>query len=437
MHRLLLTLSMAVSLTAVGQNLYKRSAAEDIKGNAFLCASEYLAYDNHPATQALTPTPAGYEPFYFTHYGRHGSRWLIDKEQYTKPLYALQRAHAQGKLTATGEATWQAVEAIYATTHQRRGDLTTVGERQHHGIAKRIIRNFPEIFLTKDLPIDARSTVINRCILSMIAECEEFAAANPSIRFHNDVSESLQYYLNQPHDGIVKATNADATAREYAEKLTHPERLMPILFNDQQWVKDSLNAGSFMRALFNLATNMQSHYDGIDLLHLFTPEEQYDQWRINNIRWYMSHGPAPQTNGVKPFAQRNLLHNFIATADTTTQVQATMRFGHESCLMPFASLLELGPTRYPVENLDTLDRVWRNYNIFPMASNIQLIFYRPTGSKVGTTDNSVLVKCLLNEREVSMPAQPVSGPYYRWADLRQYYLEKLRFFEEKYKNHES
>ena len=58
--------------------------------------------------------------------------------------------------------------------------------------------------MTKNIKIDARSTTVNRCILSMIAECEEFAAANPTAQIHNDVSESLQYYLNQPWDGLVQ-----------------------------------------------------------------------------------------------------------------------------------------------------------------------------------------------------------------------------------------
>ena len=38
----------------------------------------------------------------------------------------------------------------------------------------------------------------------------------------------------------------------------------------------------------------------------------------------------------------------------------------------------------------------------------------------------ILVKALLNEREVSMPVEPVKFPYYRWDDLRAYYTAKLQ-----------
>ena len=36
--------------------------------------SIYYAYPAPPST--YTPASAGYEPFYISHYGRHGSRWM-------------------------------------------------------------------------------------------------------------------------------------------------------------------------------------------------------------------------------------------------------------------------------------------------------------------------------------------------------------------------
>ena len=184
--------------------VFEMSAEDEIIANRYLAGSNYLDYDRQLPTKALTPTPKGYEPYHMNHYGRHGSRWLIQKDDYDKPINTLREARHAGKLTPLGEETLHKLEAFYPTTVKRLGDLTTVGERQHHGIGKRMAQNFPELFKVKNLNIDARSTVVNRCILSMIAECEELAAANPTARIHNDVSESLQYYLNQPWEGVVK-----------------------------------------------------------------------------------------------------------------------------------------------------------------------------------------------------------------------------------------
>lgn len=74
---------------------------------------------------------------------------------------------------------------------------------------------------------------------------------------------------------------------------------------------------------------------------------------------------------------------------------------------------------------------WRNYEIFPMGSNIQMIFYRPT-KKAAYTPDEVLVKVLLNEQEATLPVKAVSGPYYRWKDLRDLYMSKLDGFSSRF-----
>ena len=48
---------------------------EDFKRDRNYAGSNHLAYPTPTAT--LTPSPKGYEPVYFSHYGRHGSRYHI------------------------------------------------------------------------------------------------------------------------------------------------------------------------------------------------------------------------------------------------------------------------------------------------------------------------------------------------------------------------
>ena len=423
---LLLTCCMVLTMSA-------QTAREEIKANKFLSASNYLDYDNYPATKPLTPAPKGYEPYLMNHYGRHGSRWLINEHQYTGILNTLRKASEQGKLTTAGEDVMRQVDVIYQSSIKRLGDLTTVGERQHHGIGKRMAQNFPEIFKKEGLPVDARSTVVIRCILSMVAECEEIAAANPTAQFHNDVSQSLQYYLNQPRsqflDSVRKSTRS--IRHELENKLlkeSHPERLMGVLFNDAQWAADSVKAANFVASLFDIAANMQSHDLGLDLYSYFTDEEIYAQWRVRNMGWYIDYGASPLGGGVQPFCQANLLKDIIQVADTTKQTSAVLRFGHEVCVMPLACLLELDNCGYVTDDLENLDQVWRNYKIYPMACNIQLVFYRPVSGK-----GDILVKALLNEREATLPVKTKQFPYYKWKDLRQYYLKRLEWFEGKEK----
>ena len=102
--------------------------------------------------------------------------------------------------------------------------------------------------------------------------------------------------------------------------------------------------------------------------------------------------------------------------------------------MPLACLMELDSCGVKTTDLDHLEDYWVNYRIYPMACNIQLVFYRPKKTKVGElkTDD-ILVKALLNEKEATLPVATDNYPYYKWSELRQYYLNKLAEYDAKEK----
>lgn len=453
MKKTALTLSiLLLSLGIIAQ----KSPREEIHENILLSASQYTAYIDPKADDVLTPTPKGYEPFYMSHYGRHGSRWLIDHWQYGDVMDVLQRGHDRQALTDKGEELFASLSEWVKSTKGRRGELSNVGERQHHRIGKRMTEHFPEIFGAKNTEIDARSTVVIRCILSMEAECEELLAYNPRIRIHNDVSESFQYYLNQPWSQRIKDEQSIRWKEadfDYKKEYRHPERLWSVLFKNPDYRDEKIHRDTFMARLFHIASNMQSHGPvpslqaddptlswksqsrPLNLYKYFTEEEIFDLWRADNVEWYVNY-----VSGKAPFTQENLLWNIIETCDTTLYKPdyhgATMRFGHEVCVLPLSALLELGDAgkQIPLSELRTLYDRWANYRIFPMACNVQLIFYRPTSGQYAQNynegDADILVKALLNEREVRLPVASVDGPYVRWKDLRQYYVNKLTAYRD-------
>ena len=414
------TISMSAQTTP---KTFQKSAFEEISANRYLAGGNLTDYDRVPRQEKLTPAPKGYEPFYLSHYGRHGARWLLGDRDYAGPVMTLSTAKKYGKLTSTGEQALEKLSELQKKSRNRLGDLTPVGEREHHGIGRRMAQNFPEIFKTPNLPIDARSTTVIRSIISMVAECEELAAANPTAQFHNDVSESLKYYMNPSKEGKQRANDMKVwpIQMDLTYKIRHPERLMTVLFNDKQWVSNYIDASQLMGQLYDLAVNITSHNDDTFLIDLFTDQELYDLWKGNNHYWYLAYANAPQTDHVMPFTHKALLKNMIETADTVTTKQATLRFGHDTIVLPIACLLELDGSNVSVDNLDELDNYFRNYEIIPYAGNVQLVFYRPLKGKKG----DILVKALLNEREVTMPTSTDNFPYYKWADVRQYYLDKL------------
>ena len=99
---------MALTVTA-------QTAREEIRANKYLSGSQYLDYNRRLPDKPLTPAPKGYEPYYMSHYGRHGSRWLISDNSYTGPRDVLREAKEQGKLTPLGEETLKKIEEFEPT----------------------------------------------------------------------------------------------------------------------------------------------------------------------------------------------------------------------------------------------------------------------------------------------------------------------------------
>ncbi len=401
-----------------------QTARKEIEGNILKSASNYYAY---PSGQlpVLTPAPKGYQPFYIDHYGRHGSRWLIDRSQYSFPMEQLAKADKYGKLTDKGKMVFAELCKINASSENRLGELTDVGADQHKGIAARMYKNFPQVF-SGSASVDARSTIVIRCILSMENECQQLIALNPKLKITHDASHADMYYLNYNDTTLRYVRHEAGKAFEQFEKAhVHPQRILNELISDEAFGRDSIDGMRFISDLFDVASNQQSHYTNVSFYDLFNNDELYDLWQTENVYWYINYGPSPATKGRVPYSQSNLLKNMIASADkaiSNGRNCATLRFGHEVCVMPLACLMELDNCGKSVDNLDELADQWQNYKIFPMGCNIQMIFYKKAGSK------DVLVKVLLNERETSLPVKTDMKPYYHWNDVKAYYEKKLTSF---------
>lgn len=403
----------------------------------YQAGSQYLAYPR-PAygLPELTPAPDGYVPFHIEHYGRHGSRWLLKDDKYDRPVEYLEKADRYGKLTPRGQQLLEQLRVIQAASKGRVGELTPLGHRQHRDIARRMTENFPEIFVP-GTHVDAKSTVVIRCILSMANEIAELQRICPELIVTCDASRTTQKILAyNSTDTVAKKLSADAEhyIDDYAKNHSDHSAFLSKVFNDAQFVADSLDEKKVFEAVFDVAVNTQSHDDQPDFYDLFTAEELHNEWLINNVDWYITSGNTSLTKNRVPYNQRVLLRNIIESADTamvSPRLSANLRFGHESIVLPLTILMELDDTAVDTTDLDNLASCWRNYEIFPMGSNIQMIFYRPAGNAAYNPDE-VLVKVMLNEKEVTLPVASVSGPYYRWNALRSHYMDKLDSFSTRF-----
>lgn len=420
---------VAVVMISVSLSAQQR---EEIMQNPCLSASNYLAYPG-PEQKELTPPPKGYKPFYISHYGRHGSRYLIGNDAYDRPLAILSKADSLGKLTPLGKDVLRRVKMMWDEAYKRQGELTELGAQQHKDIARRMYERFPEVF-KGNVHIDAKSTVVIRCILSMENELHQLLLLNPDLQISHDASYHDMYYMNQGDKALSARKMPDGLRRQYQDyrkEYIDNSRLMGVLFNDADYVRLNVDMDDFGYELFKLASNLQSSElrRKMTLYDIFTPEELYVNWQMENVRWYINYGPCPLNGATQPFSQRNLLRNIIHQADSCIALPrpgATLRFGHETMVLPLACLLGLNGYDNQISDFDKIEEAgWINYKIFPMGANVQFVFYRKNAA-----DKDVLVKVLLNENEAALPVPTDSAPYYRWRDFRDYYIRKLDSYKD-------
>ena len=404
-----------------------QQAKVEMKQNPHLSANGYFAYPG-PLQKQLTPSPKGYAPFYLSHYGRHGSRYLIGARAYDHPFATLQTADSLGKLTLLGKETLRKVALIRTEAHLRDGELTQRGTEQHRQIAERMYRRFPEIFRGAT-NIDAKSTTVIRCILSMENALQQLIKLNPQLKIRHDASQHDMYYMNQSDrqlDAMKMNDAAKAAYEPFAKRHDNYEGVMKRIFNDENYWRHSIDASAFNDQLYNLASNVQSTElrHSLSLFDIFTADELYDLWQKTNAWWYINFGPSPLNGGLQPYSQRNLLRKIIAEADSCIALPhpgATLRYGHDTMVMPLTCLLNINGYGQQIEDLEQLDdKNWLDYRIFPMACNLQFVFYR---SKAHPDD--ILVKVLQNENEAELPIKTDVAPYYHWNDFKAYCFKIL------------
>ena len=215
------TLLLFVALMSVMQ-LSAQTAADYIENDLKFPASNYNIYPDSSLI-GLTPAPAGKHPFYISHYGHHGSRYLTNFRVYDMPYQTLLKADSLGKLTAKGKEIIPILKNIIADSEGRWGDLSGIGKKQQRQIAHRMMKNFPEVFKGEAF-VDARSTIVTRCVLSMGAAVLKMVSENPKLRVSMNNSFHDMWYMNHQNH-ILR----DSIMTPRAERAFDPTTNSPVV----------------------------------------------------------------------------------------------------------------------------------------------------------------------------------------------------------------
>ncbi len=400
---------------------FAQTAKEEIFADLNKAGGVYYAYPVNTVEQ--TETPKGYEPFYISHYGRHGSRYLIADNDYRWVLQLMRDAKEAGALTPLGLDALDRVEQVWLEAEGRGGDLSPLGVKQHRGIAERMFRTFPEVFEGK-VDISARSTIVMRCAMSMDAFCERLKELNPELNITREASNRYMCYMNyhSPESNEFNAPDGpwQEEYRKFEVSHTHGDRLVSTLFSDSLWVVRNVDPHKVMWGFYWLAVGMQDIETRVSFMDLFEPQELFDLYQSFNYRFYVGDSNYPGSHGMLLDNAKPLLRNVVESADAVIasgKTGATLRFGHDGNLIPFTGLLGLKDCYNSVENPAEFYKYFVSYKISPMAGNVQIIFFR---NKKNHDD--IIVKFMLNEREISIPQLETDMfPFYRWSSVRNYF----------------
>lgn len=398
------------------------TVAAQLKPTHEQLGSIYYAYPSPADT--LTPAPEGYTPVYISHYGRHGSRWRTADEHYKAVVDVFDSLYQCKGLTALGEDVRLRLHRVWEDACGRSGNITPLGERQHHDIARRMFRNYPEVF-AGSAAVDARSSTSLRCAMSMSYFTEALKELNPALRVSRCAYQCYMDYIahiSPEADAFCSDTAAwRAGLQRFEQKHIHPARFVGALLTDSSRLTKT-QARSLMDGIYWIAIDMQNcdHLQGVGFFDLFTYDELFDLWRLVNARMYVCNANAPLNRGLMPRQACNLLRNIVESADRALAAGnpcADLRFGHDTHLIRLLALMGVEGCDGQETDAEKFHLAWQDYRVSPMAANLQLIFYR-------NSEGDVLVKLLHNEHEVRLTGlAPLDDPYYSWTDLRRYLVD--------------
>ena len=400
-----------------------QTSKSELLSHLELASGNYCNYPN--PTGHVTPAPAGYEPFYVSHYGRHGSRYMTDDDAYKYVLGKMDTAQVRGWLTEKGVEVYERLKVAAADAYHRDGDLTQLGGRQHRAIAHRLCVNYPSLMM-QPITVKANSSTVRRCMLSMANFCQELLIMNPSLNISMDASEHDMYYII-PNDSIeIPKSETDGDLYDKLDKFRH-EKLngrhqIELLFNDTKAASTFIDGYQFADALWNITSDMLCLPElGLSFNDLFTEDELIDGFRVYNASWCLWEGLMPGSRH-NYYAIYPLLKNFLDEADlmiASGKKGVRLRFGHDSVVLPFSFILGVQEAMGGTDDMEDLHNHFSIFRLIPMAGNVQLVFFRKQGS------DDILVKFLMNENETSVPITTDCYPFYHWKDVRTYYRNML------------
>ena len=356
----------------------------------------YPCLGDHEAYQV----PDSLEVVYIDHVGRHGARFL-SKASYTRDM--LKFLDDAGPLTPAGVRLRALCHRLDSVTAGRYGALDSIGMVEQTGIGDRMSRRGAEALRQLD-SVTAIASYVPRCVMSMDMcshaviwnhpKTEMGQGSGPRyntlVRFFDTDSAYLAYDRSNEWKRIWEAYDAKVSPVDAVR------RLIP----NCNAVSDK-KLRKMARVMYKIVAGANAVFGSVDWQAFYTPDEYRRAWQSENLRHYLTYS----ANGLSltpSRMSRHLVADIAASLEHASRPgydgpAMTLRFGHAETLMPLLSQLAVPGCRYVTTDWSGVAGHWRDYEVVPMATNLQLLLLRSKGT------DRLYVQTLHNEQ----PAMPL------------------------------
>lgn len=388
----------------------------------------------------IAATPEGFEPFYFTLVGRHGSRYEQKGSRFNKVSATLDKAHELGILTKDGELLRERAKAIAEAQKDHDGELSDLGAEQWRGIAHRAYDRFSKVF-DKGF-IEGKSSTSLRCVLSMVAFNDAMKEKNPKIKVHQQARAS-ELWIVRP------LANNPAVSKEAKELCANYNKSGEWTKARKEWER-SYDASDFLSKITTDKTRLLEEcggkrdermlrYSFITLLfgenfelgdrallnRLFSVDDLYFMYVYQTSNWVNnSIGRGNEFVEARQSHMEAMILDILGKGNAAIKGEnpncANLRFTHDSYVGPLLSAMGYdGCVPQWNENIEIASTSFNHGLNVPMAANLQIILYRDKAGKI-------FVRSLINERDATLPIKCTTAPFYPWEDFSKHVLNNIK-----------
>lgn len=445
MKKLIFTLILSISgLSCLAQ-------PEVVLGDPFKSSGLDNIYDFD--AQICTAAPKGYEAFYISHYGRHGSRYPYTASVATALLDLLHEAEGKENLSEYGSGLMARLELFMEKAGNHIGELTDLGRQQQYRLAGEMAERYPQAF-RKGAVVTAQASSSSRSILSMASFCTALARKCPSIRIDQfqGFAETQATAPNMGRNPLrIKGPGLGNPYRESPAEFMQrrfPEFTDTVLgkmFRDPYAALGDRDVQYLMDHIYMLIGGMNSLPDGVrmDFSDIATPETLARMWELDNYQRFCEYidYTASCCSVFKDIIERAdarlaLLDSAAGKLEGRTDGRAEravgraegadLRFGHDHVLMSLLMIADIDSFGELPENPDELGLVFQTFRS-PMAANLHFVFYRPKNGRgpilTGLSLNGQPARLSALDKELGI--SPDESAFYRWDDVKAWFEKRF------------